>query len=53
MMAKTTFEIVLTLVLGVSVPQLEVECLKGYGTIKCLGTTVLQDCFNFPKAFPH
>jgi hypothetical protein len=24
------------------VTQLEVECLKGYGTIKCLGTTGLD-----------
>jgi hypothetical protein len=37
---KKTFESVLTLVLeGV---QLEVECLKGYGTMKSLGTTDLD-----------
>ena len=39
MMAKATFESALTLVLGGT--QLEVECLKGYGTIKSLGTTGL------------
>ena len=36
---KTIFESALTLVLeGV---QLKVECLKGYGTIKSLGTTAV------------
>ena len=47
---KTTSESMLTLVLeGVQLTlvlegvQLEVECLKGYVTIKSLGTTVLID----------
>ena len=39
---KTTFESALTLVLEGVGTQLEVVCLKGYRTIKSLGTTVLD-----------
>ena len=39
MVGKKTFEGALTLVL--ERVQLEVECLKGYGTIKSLETTVI------------